>query len=55
MLCPRTLNNLIYTHECSLRLTLNDHESSLVELHRENSDIANHQRSIQILLKPGFH
>ena len=54
MFCTRTLNNLIFTHKCFLRLILNDRESSFVELHRGNSDVANRQGSIQILLKPGF-
>ena len=39
------------THKSSLRLIPNDHESSLVELFRENTDAKNHQRNIQILLR----
>ena len=44
MFRSRTWINLITkTHKYSLRLILNDHESSLVELlRRENNDMINH-------------
>ena len=55
MLCFRTSKNLITkTHQRSLRLILNDHESSFVELLQENNDITNHQRNIPILLTEAF-
>ena len=55
MLCFRTSNNLITkTHERSLRLILNDHESSFIELLQENHDITNQQRNIPILLTEAF-
>ena len=52
MFCSRTWINLINkTHKYSLRLILNDHESSLMELlRRENNDMINHKRNIQMLL-----
>ena len=54
MFCSRTSNNLINeTHERSLRLILNDHESSFVEVRNDN-DITYHQKSIQILLTEAF-
>ena len=50
MFYSRTSSNLINkTQECSLRLILNDHESSFVELLQENSDILIYQINIQIL------
>ena len=49
MFCSRTSKNLINkTHECFLRPILNDNESSFVEVLRENNDIANPHRNIQI-------
>ena len=44
MFYSRTSSNLINkTQECYLRLILNDHESSFVELLQENSDILIYQ------------
>lgn len=42
------------THECYLRLSLNDQERSFVELLRKNNDITNHQKHIEILLTKDF-
>ena len=55
MFCFRTSNNLINkTQERSLRLILNDLEKCFVEVFRENNDITNHQRKIQISLTDAF-
>lgn len=55
MFCSRTSNNLIYkTHECSLRLSLNDRESSFVEIFLENKDISDHLRNVTPLIMEGM-
>ena len=55
MFYSRTSNNLVNkTHQCSLRLILDDRESNFGELLRKNNDIAIDQGNIQMLLTEVF-
>ena len=45
---------VVLWHECSLRLILNNHESSFVELLWETNNIPNHKRNSQVLLTGVF-
>ena len=55
MSCSRTSNNVINkTQKRSLRLILNEREISFADLLRDNNDLPNHQRNIQILLTEVF-